>query len=460
MARSRLAVLACLVTLAQPRAGIADPIHNEAVFSVRAKDCPKGATRNGTAFLVKDWPDKGEVSLVTALHVVHGCSSLDIKSSSCDNPPNQPLVSLNGNSGVSVRMWPKRDLIVFRHVKGQWASARPAFEWTPLKTTSTTGRPVVTVGATGKSVCYPDPGPVKSSIQIGKVIPKGLGSIDPLTVVLVYELGAAGASGGPVTDQGTEKVIAVHEAGFETEDKETAAIAIVDDDDPVAGTAIDNAFPDWSNVNFTPPPRPHALAEAGEDAASRASVKYHLGPLVAVEFGGPIAWSQGARYRLEGAVAWELRDPKSASPVAIGGRFTVGGVLAVFDEPRRDPSGAEFDKGRRVHGGPSAAIGAYLRTSRFSALQFELGGAFRTDFIWEAPEGASREAAIIPGLMLEPRLIGMWKTFALTLGGRIGLEYAPLFAYQYGLFPVTLTRESHALRLMLGASLGLDWGFK
>lgn len=462
MARSAIRIaLFVTVVLAfasrSSRATALEAMTDDSVFLIRAtcKDEPVG--RSGTAFLVKDWPSPGETSLVTALHVIYSCNSLEVYTSACAAEPSKRIVEFGRQNASQITAWPEHDLAVLRHVT--FASNAAAGTIADDVTLPAGGQNVQVLGQTKNNPCAAGAATVTSTPLLSQLV-KDAGSVPLTTKVLAYYgTPGPGASGGPVVRLSDHKVIAVHEAGFRNSNLITAAI-------PIGGLTSDfgPSFEvvslNWAGVEFTIPLAVHAREDQGltEEQISMKRWSLSLGADVTTLSATPF-------YRLMVGLGLELDLSTNATFTwSEGIRFDLLRLGYWFRRSQfTDPAGQSLplESSGLLLGGE---VGAYyfMRFRRLSKISLEpFLGLRGSAFIDSPPQGSIKPRGYWgPNVGLRVglgRVNLLEQSEALVLDIQGGAEVGKPSQYQFTGAGAELTQDDADVGFAGGFALGLEW---
>ena len=300
-------------------------------FEITGVQCPAPSPRTGSGFLAEDWTAPGKHLLITSLHVIDGCRSVQVRSVTCDsgNEPNTgKLVDIA--SGSSLLVWPSRDLVAIRIPEGD--SLLRASDALPGRLTFEPARPdpfekVAILGRDAFAFCPRASGEILSYIKVSYAsrrlagtqnsTPETMqGSLDPEAVLMVYtSIVGPGTSGAPVLHvRGREVVLGIHIAGYGDKSLSWSILAEGLDESP--SEPIPHTLGEAPWPPYTPPGLRQASFESLTPEIDAAVLEYQKRQLATYRevvelFKGVIYWAREAliRYdRYAGDVARLDRD--------------------------------------------------------------------------------------------------------------------------------------------------------
>jgi hypothetical protein len=385
-----------------------------------------GAPRAGSAFLLRDYPIPGQVSLVTALHVVHGCSAVTLYRSACaSKDAGKKLRTIDVSSHVQVRARPAHDLVFFLDVGGLLDASSGAFTWS--EDAVATGTPIVVAGWNEKDVCHANSESVDGVATVNNVAPLAnqRGSLAADVPLITYPVGNPGTSGSAVALKGSDVVVGVHEARLNDRDDRIALL------NGNAGEEISAGFPAWSDVSFSPPPGAQSRAVDLADAHSARYASFFLTPGIFGEFG-----TFGDR--LGGELQFEV--PFLGNHVAV--RLAGNAARDVLEVETVDPGGRVVASESR--GGSSLGLrgGFVVRPVVRNWLRLDVFAGVGRARTWFDPsdkaktDTLTRTSAVAGEIKLAFPIHALFDSdVAVTLGVRSAYEDAKPTRYRYSVFP-------------------------
>jgi hypothetical protein len=441
-----VAFVASLLLCLMPAPTHAQGISEQSVFRVAAA-CPgtSVASRTGTAFLVQDWPDQGKVSLVSALHVIHGCKLVELYPSQCvAKGKPKALATFVAADQRKLRAWPEHDLVAFLDVTNEpWVSQRPKLRWGGLQSFPDPAAPVilgnsVTVnGYTQNNVCLGGAGLVTSYVELDKVYAGNRGSLAPDMRLMIYSSTAThGASGGPVALPGSDVVIGIHEAGFGESIQVTAA-NLVTTSQATWGREYETTLAALAKVPFKFPVDVHFLEQdltGGEQAwwFKTSFTSFRVGatlggspaPVEDGGFGGHRRYHVGAAYDVHLGRLW--------ADGAQHLRLAVDALYWPYDRVFQDPAGRAFSRKATWGLGLATEVAYLLRFRRTQTWRLATGPGLRVTTLSHSQPAGLIKVDLFTALLAHFQVsVSVADTTAILLLLSGGAECGPSLRYEY-----------------------------
>jgi hypothetical protein len=371
--------------------------------------CDDGA-RFGAAVLLTDFrPDhEGSLLLLTALHVLHGCTKIEPVVVGCSSQTQALLpAAWSGERPVELLAWSALDLVAVVIPKADRAAFKTAIEPATLAASAKQVRPpyyspLTVVAKSGINVCPRIPARRRDVVSVGDLY-RSLaqpdyhalfGSLTASTVVMSYESTAVeGASGGPVLwlDEAKRAVVAVHLGGQATVVQWGVLVArdvLRDELDRLGSAALvrlDATHPTVAVENFAAPLQ---LSEPAPELNASLDVGLHRDGLFAqLEASTPVDPFGAVSNSLQ--LGWThqwLSLPAVGFGAALGTRLSLGGTTGVYRspvysdnwDPNRDDEPLKAEKpqqgsARLPFFGGFAAADIELRFAQLSPLHYVVG---------------------------------------------------------------------------------------
>jgi hypothetical protein len=450
-----VAVSCALVALLTAMPAAADNIHEDAVFQVHAL-C--GSDKYGTAFLVQDWPIVGQVALVTALHVVHQCSAIELTQSPCASNKWNRNASITKDDRIEFRAWNRRDVAVFLNVGGlAWASGVTPFKWGKGTEQIPTGSDLAVAGRWhGLRGCFAENAGADSAgttTTLGNITSENIGTLDPAMRTILYKTGGPGKSGGPVTFGGV--VVGIHEAGLRDQAGRKVALRVFRDLTP---TVTELFPPNWSQISFTAPPNAESAARQDENVEAHANPDIaRISLMGGVEYARSAPASTGGRIRFGLGADFRLASFGSNDQHGLYARVNAGWLRSTYERRVQDPAGRPFEVTAEDHAGLSFGAGPAVRFTLSNTFSLELLAAFRGDNLSGQDPNDRNRRVWTWGAFGEARIGAiLYQRLAFIAAGHLGGEYAPKHEYRYEVFPIRLEDLGWRLGLLGGASVGFE----
>jgi hypothetical protein len=492
----RASIVCLLALLLHHRASDASP----AVFKVRTSSCAGSAPRVGTAFVVQDFSGTSSANvLVTALHVIQGCSDIRIYDPACHerhrNDDRDWRMTVMPTTELHV--WPAWDLAVIPLPAGDPLKLGREYvadkidtsgsELDKLKAIDTSGNEIVHyhlsatldkqtcmrgfvmhVGVRPSTAQYEE---LAASLSTDRTIVKPSklqGSLSAESWLLNYHGDVtSGTSGAPITRNGSHTVIAFHEGGFNSRSSGWAIVL----PGPKLGAPTKYGFGmgAWPHVEPTYLHQSMTDELAAQETAfleqaNRVPTQNFLAVLGTADLHGDneFGWNAFVDYSRHPLVTF--------TPL---GYFKLGFAIDLgygrSQRTRRflSPANEELERQSQTTSQAFFAAGVDLRLERLGSWfspSLTLGGLVGRWFAPEEPPNVAKPARNSWGLWgsVKDRLMLGCKAslgcFHLVVGARATLQRTPVFDYVYTGVGAEVERQDKARMVPhYGLDFGIEW---
>ncbi len=468
----------------QPRARSEPAAWDElpsSVFTITTNGCkegPKKVTgRSGTAFAVKDWPGVwGGPFLVTALHVIHRCKTIEVlpaKPGGSARTPWSPRGSYYAIPALDIAV-----LLIPKKVLQEWNSGVAYLRFrraqaSKSRLTKLIGKDLRVWGESGGGAAA---GYLPKVIQVvkvaGLVANKGgsaVGGLDRKRWLVIYGGSmAAGVSGGPVLvkeeeEDGAVRVIGMHHGGLRRDGQRWAVVLSRAE---LVGTWKKPQQARWVVIGaevsgYRAPKYGHSLGRDEVDMAMRWQPRTRKlrFDVTAARRVGDVANRRG----LSGEVGFDgdlPLWPDSLHTRSLAWRVDLGYRFTGAERRLLGPDGIELASDDISGHDVLGDVGLELRLRRTRRLRPSVFTGLRLGLAWHRDPDENWRFAFLWGVPVEFRLSiapRLDSFFELAVFAGLALERAPEPTYRYT--GVGADYEGHGRTWSTSAAGGISIGF-
>jgi hypothetical protein len=446
-----------------------------ATFELVASQCPEGANkpRTGSAFVARGFPGVAGLALVTALHVVDGCQTIQVVRLACSSEgktTRETMHTFAAPEGFDA--WPTYDLAAFpapRTIQG--AAAANVGGSRPSATTM-----VRIGGSTQYDGCPDNIGFITDYADfkfLGQNLARrnnislatAMGTLDPDARMVVYFGSTSeGASGGAVTRSNDDALLAVHLAGAK---QFPLGFGILIDANMAApkpallGTHVPNYVRPFAAQSGACAAEMSDYGDASATFVRRhadGQGQFSLGGFAEFEptTGGPSSLGPSLAYSAEiGGCCGDLLSHSWS----VEGRVDYG--FGAFSHPIQAPTGAEIE--------PYRASLRFLRAEANVAHLFNRLGSIRPSVSLGVRGSAMTHPApgetdsVLDGSVGFPARVQVHFAFpwlhAIAIALTTSVDWAPTLRYRYSGLGAETVDAGHSWRVTLGIGLAYEIRF-